>query len=111
MSRSTKRSLHSSASGPAANTSTNATLRRTGSWATRRLTTRDLAWAALVVVMESRHRAEIRSLWPDHVSKVRVLAVPDDYDPGEPELHALLAEKLRALLTELQPRPRGPDKP
>jgi predicted protein tyrosine phosphatase len=82
------------------------------SWAVRRLTTRDLTWADVVAVMESRHLAEIGNLWPDHVRKVRVLEVPDDYDPGEPELRDLLTEKLKALLTELQARQSGrPDKP
>lgn len=84
----------------------------TASWAMRRLTTRDLAWADVVAVMEARHLSEIRSLWPDHVRKVRVLEVPDDYDPGEPELRGLLTEKLKALLTELQsPQPPRPDNP
>jgi predicted protein tyrosine phosphatase len=84
----------------------------TESWAMRRLTTRDLAWADVVAVMESRHLAEIRNLWPDHVRKVRVLEVPDDYDPGEPELRDLLTEKVKALLTELQaPQPPRPDNP
>ena len=74
----------------------------TASWATRRLTTRNLAWADVVVVLESRHRAEIRNLWPDQLSKVRVLGVPDDYDPEDSELRDLLTEKLNALLAELE---------
>jgi predicted protein tyrosine phosphatase len=83
----------------------------TAAWARRRLTTRDLAWADVVAVMESRHLAQIQSLWPEHVRKVRVLDVPDDYDPGEPELRDLLTEKVKVLLTELRlPRLR-PAKP
>jgi predicted protein tyrosine phosphatase len=74
----------------------------TASWATRRLTTRTLAWADVVVVMESRHRAEIRNLWPAHLRKVHVLGVPDDYDPGDSELRDLMKEKLSALLAELE---------
>ena len=74
----------------------------TASWATRRLTTRNLAWADVVVVMEPRHRAEIRNLWPDHLAKVRILEVPDDYDPGDSELRDLMKEKLSALLGELE---------
>jgi protein-tyrosine-phosphatase len=50
----------------------------TASWAARRLTTRDLAWADVVGVMEPGHLAEIRRLWPDHAWKVRVLGVLDD---------------------------------
>ena len=73
----------------------------TASWAMRRLTTRDLAWADVVAVMETRHLVEIRRHWPDHVRKVRVLGVLDDYDPGEPELRDLLTVKVKALLAEL----------
>ena len=72
------------------------------SWAMRRLTTRDLVWADVVAVMESRHLAAIRNLWPDHAGKVRVLEVRDDYDPGEAELRDLLTEKLKVLLADLQ---------
>ena len=31
-----------------------------------------------------------------------MLDVPDEYDPGEPELRDLLAERLPALLAELE---------
>jgi predicted protein tyrosine phosphatase len=75
----------------------------TGTRATRRLTTRDLAWADVVAVMEPVHLAEIRAHWPDHARKARVLDVPDDYDPEEPELRALLTAKIRELLD-----PSGP---
>ena len=68
--------------------------------AARRLTTRDLAWANVVVVMEAAHREVIQRQWPRPGEKVRVLGVPDDYDPGEPELRALLRTKIRALLDE-----------
>ena len=69
--------------------------------ASRRLTTRELAWADVVVVMESAHLTLIARHWPNQVTKVRVLDVPDDYDPGEPELRAVLTPKLRALIEEL----------
>jgi predicted protein tyrosine phosphatase len=71
-------------------------------YAPQRLTTRDLAWADVVVVMEAAHLALIQARWPKHAAKVWVLDVPDDYDPGEPELRALLSEKVRALLAALQ---------
>src|SRR3989442_15596018 len=54
-------------------------------WALTRLTTRDLAWADVVAVMEDTHRLDIRALWPDYAHKVVVLDVPDDYDPRDPE--------------------------
>lgn len=75
------------------------------STAPRRLTTRELAWADVVVVMEDTHLAFIRRHWPDHARKVRVLDVPDDYGSDEPGLRRLLAGKLRALLDELQRTP------
>jgi predicted protein tyrosine phosphatase len=69
--------------------------------ASRRLTTRELAWADVVVVMEAEHQTLIARRWPQQVPKVRLWDVPDDYDPDEPELRALLMPKLRALLAEL----------
>jgi predicted protein tyrosine phosphatase len=73
--------------------------------ASRRLTTRELAWADVVVVMEPAHLALIARRWPQQVGKVRMLDVPDDYDPGEPELRVLLIPKLLALLAELDAVP------
>ncbi|HSF30910.1 MAG TPA: phosphotyrosine protein phosphatase [Candidatus Tectomicrobia bacterium] len=67
----------------------------------RRLTTREVAWADVVVVMEPGHQALLARRWPQHLAKVRLLDVPDDYDPDEPDLRALLIPKLRALLAEL----------
>jgi predicted protein tyrosine phosphatase len=74
------------------------------SHASRRLTTRELAWADVVVVMEERHRELIHRYWLNHVGKVLVLEVPDDYEPGESELRAMLAPKITALIEELDSR-------
>lgn len=42
---------------------------------------------------------------------MRVLGVPDDYDPEEPELRRVLESKVRALLEEFQStRPRARDR-
>jgi len=79
-----------------------------GAQAVRRLTTRDLAWADVVAVMEPVHLVEIRRHWPAQAGKVLVLGVPDDYDPGEPELRALLRTRIRALADQFglaRPRP------
>jgi predicted protein tyrosine phosphatase len=73
----------------------------TGWAAVRRLTTRELAWADVVAVMERTHVDHIKQFWPDQVRKVRILDVPDDYDPSEGELHAVLSEKLQALLASV----------
>ena len=69
------------------------------------LTTRELAWADVVVVMEPAHLALIAQRWPQQVAKIRMLDVPDDYDPGEPDLRGLLIPKLRLLLAELDALP------
>lgn len=74
----------------------------TGSTARRRLTTRDMAWADVVAVMEPEHLDYIRRHWPHHAAKVRVLDVPDLYEPDEPELRELLAARIRGLLDKLQ---------
>lgn len=73
----------------------------TDAGAARRLTTRDLAWAEVVAVMEAGHREVIRRQWPEHAPKVRVLHVPDDYDPGERELREVLTPKIEGLVREL----------
>lgn len=79
--------------------------------ASRRLRTRELAWAEVVAVMEEAHLAEIRRHWPDQVGKVRVLGIPDDYDPEESELRELLRARVRALLDDLGPARSAPDDP
>lgn len=83
--------------------------------APRRLTTRQVVWADVVAAMEERHRALIRGYWPEHVRKVVVLDVADQFDPNE--LRATLEPKVRALLQRcngspgasaaLAPRPRA----
>jgi predicted protein tyrosine phosphatase len=75
------------------------------SGANRRLTTRELAWANVVVVMEPVHQTLIARRWPQHTAKVRLLDVPDDYEPDEPALRALLIPKLHALLAALDAVP------
>lgn len=73
----------------------------TASYASRRVTTRELAWADVVAVMEPAHLTAIRVNWPDHLSKAVVLGVPDDFDPSEPELRAALRPKVRRLIEDL----------
>lgn len=73
----------------------------TATYAPRRVTTRELAWADEIAVMEPAHLRAIRELWPDHSSKARVLGVADEYDPSEPELRAILTPKIRRLIEEL----------
>jgi len=70
----------------------------TASHAARRLTTRDLAWADVVAVMEPRHLNTIRQHWPHHVAKTMVLQINDFFLPGEGELRDALQAKVRELL-------------
>ena len=70
----------------------------TASHAARRLTTRDLAWADVIAVMESRHLDIIRMHWPHQVGKVIVLGVFDLFLPEETELREALEAKIRMLL-------------
>jgi lipopolysaccharide/colanic/teichoic acid biosynthesis glycosyltransferase/predicted protein tyrosine phosphatase len=80
----------------------------TGPRAPRRLTTRDLAWADLVAVMETEHLAVIRQDWPRHAGKVVVLGVSDAFAPGERGLRAVLEPKVRELLARC-PEPADRD--
>jgi hypothetical protein len=56
--------------------------------------------------MESTHEALIRARWPLHGSKIRVLGIPDEYQPDDPELRDLLVRHVRALLAEAPPAAR-----
>jgi len=70
----------------------------TASHAARRITTRDLAWADVIVVMEPRHLDVIRHHWPQRVEKVMVLDILDFFLPDEVELREALEAKIRELL-------------
>lgn len=77
--------------------------------APRRLTTRDLAWAGMVAVMEPRHLDQIRARWPRHAKKVVILEVEDHFIPSTRELRQTLEPKIRALLERCDASP-GPRK-
>ncbi len=66
--------------------------------APRRLTTRDLAWADLVAVMEPAHRELIRKHWPHHADRIEVIGISNHFLAEEHELRATLEPRLRALL-------------
>lgn len=76
--------------------------------APQRLTTRQVAWADRVAVMEAAHLAVISRYWPRHAGKVVVLDVSDPFGPEDGALHKALEPKIRALLEELPAlRPTG----
>jgi predicted protein tyrosine phosphatase len=66
----------------------------------RPITGRDVAWADVICVMEPEHEAYIRKRWPGQAEKVRVLGIPDIYDPDDDELRHRLTEVVRGLLAE-----------
>ena len=74
----------------------------------RPLSGRDVAWADVICVMEPEHAAHIQRHWPAQMSKVRVLGIPDIYDPDDEELRDRLTEVVRGLLAEASGGGPGP---
>ncbi len=66
----------------------------------RPITGRDAAWADVICVMEAEHEAYIRKHWPGQVRKVRVLGIPDVYEPDDEELRDRLTDVVRGLLSQ-----------
>jgi predicted protein tyrosine phosphatase len=64
----------------------------------RLITKRDVAWAEVICVMEPDQEDYIRKQWPAHASKVRILGIPDIYEPGDLELRDRLTKVVRELL-------------
>ena len=73
--------------------------RSCGLYCERPLDEKLLSWANLVVVMEDAHRQEIAQRFPALYLSKRILSldVPDIYRRDQPELVALLREKMRRL--------------
>jgi predicted protein tyrosine phosphatase len=57
-----------------------------------------LAWADLIFVMEQRLVRLVRRRFPGESRGLICLEIPDDYQFQQPELRALLAEKLEPYL-------------
>jgi predicted protein tyrosine phosphatase len=81
----------------------------------RLITGRDVAWADVICAMEVEQAAYIRKHWPAQAPKVRVLGIPDVYEPDDDDLRDRLTEVVRALLSEVSgpgpapgARPPGP---
>ena len=74
----------------------------------RPVTRRDVAWADVICVMEAEHDAYIRKHWPAEARKLRVLGIPDVYDPDDAELRDRLTEVVRGLLAEASRMGSGP---
>lgn len=61
----------------------------------------DLDWADVVFVMEREHSARLRDRFGRPKAKLYVLEIPDEYTFMDPELVALLEERVEAYLSEL----------
>ena len=66
----------------------------------RAITGRDVSWADVICVMETEHEAYVRKHWPAQAEKVRVLGIPDVYEPDDEKLRDRLTEVVRGLLAE-----------
>jgi predicted protein tyrosine phosphatase len=58
--------------------------------------------------METEHEAYVRKHWPAEARKVRVLDIPDVYQPDDAELRDRLTEVVRGLLAEASGAGPGP---
>ena len=59
-----------------------------------------LEWADIIFVMERAHRAKLQRRFKAHLKRARVICldIPDDYDFMQPELVALLEQRVRRHL-------------
>ena len=64
------------------------------------VTSRQLAWADVIIVMEDRHRTEIARRFPQIYlhKQILVLDIPDVYRHGQAELVQLLSARMTELL-------------
>lgn len=64
------------------------------------ISTEQLCWADVIVVMESRHQAKLRRGFAQALKGKRIvcLDIPDDYDYMAPELVALLQKRAGRFL-------------
>ena len=71
--------------------------------APRPLTKELVASADLIVAMENHHRERIRKKYKQRPADNRIvtLHIPDEYERGDPELIALLKEKVEPRLTSI----------
>ena len=74
--------------------------RSAGTWryAYRRVSRELVDWADLIFVMEEVHKKSILQSFPDVEDKIVVLGIPDIYPRHDPELVALLRERLSKYL-------------
>lgn len=66
------------------------------------LSSEHLAWAELILVMESTHKRRLQQRFAGQLKgkRVAVLGIPDDYDFMQPELIELLLRKAGPMLRQ-----------
>lgn len=69
-----------------------------GAASDRRVSADDLAWADLVLVMEPEHKQHLVARFGRDLPPMRVLDVPDIYEPMDPELVETLQAAVEAEL-------------
>jgi predicted protein tyrosine phosphatase len=64
------------------------------------VTPEQIEWADVILVMEKSHRAKLAQRFKSHLNgkKVACLDIPDDYEFMQPELIALLRQKVASHL-------------
>ena len=58
--------------------------------------------------MEPEHETYVRKQWPAQAPKMRVLGIPDVFEPDDPELRDRLTKVVRGLLAEASGDARSP---
>ena len=67
----------------------------------RKISENDLAWADLVLVMESDHRAKLRDLYRHLVlPPIKVLHIPDEFEFMDEDLIDILTDRIDAALRD-----------
>ncbi len=67
----------------------------------RRISERDINWADLVLVMETRQRAKLRELYMNlELPNIEILDIPDNYEFMAEELIQLLTERINDIFKD-----------
>lgn len=65
----------------------------------RKISEKDLNWADLVLVMETRQRAKVRELYMNlELPDIGILNIPDDYEFMDEELVSILTDRINDSL-------------
>ena len=77
--------------------------RGTNRGAKRTVTSNDLKWADIVMVMEQKHKQRLTGNFPGEMryQEIHVLDIPDDYQFMDPELIVELANSIDAILNHI----------